>query len=617
METSQYFERTLFYDRSPAADEYYERSADLIFEKDASKALVEVRYQPNIDFRDQKSCRRGGKLGKEQKDKKGLHSKRLGLVNPAPFSQTAANGDVSEKGDTSNTLDYGLSTQSLLDLNEASESDDAPSLSSRASSTALPTALDQRQGDSVPPMYPGLPKLTVDKVDPSNMVEFIQRTKNDFRVFYLRQRHSYSRIQITKQLFEQLLKSCNVFPRFNEYLIGFGSKKSDAEVGPPPLKFRPLCTAHSNAYRGFECSYILRYVEFTNRPGGKKPWSLRQFAVYHRYKPSQRSRCSTWILVGASQRTELRLDRYTRSIDDLIQANPFELHVIFLDTAIASWRPHLVYLTQLVTYQSNKAIGIMIGDDNASEQLLSIEVEDHQDLKQIEDEVSDLMLCLDSTLDTVSTFEEMYDHFRSHQDDTESIRESPSRSVYGSDAVVFALKEKAKEILYTRKKAEALLSKVQNTRTLISSLLERQSGHNIDQQIAALHKLERQGQDENVIMRQLAEKSSHDSSSMRILTIITMIYLPCTIVSNFYSTQFVTSKELDTGGTKLEYTTNAWLFFAISVPLTTFTIIIWYIWVNSARLLQFVLNNGRTHAEKTDRHNRLFETADSFIGLPR
>jgi hypothetical protein len=100
-----------------------------------------------------------------------------------------------------------------------------------------------------------------------------------------------------------------------------------------------------------ECSYILRYVEFTNRPGRKDPWSLRQFAIYHRFKPKPQHRCSTWILVGASHRTEVRLDRYTRSVDDLTGCNPFELHVIFLDTAIASWRPYLVDLTQKVTYQ--------------------------------------------------------------------------------------------------------------------------------------------------------------------------------------------------------------------------------------------------------------------------
>ena len=108
----------------------------------------------------------------------------------------------------------------------------------------------------------------------------------------------------------------------------------------------------------------------------------------------------------------------------------------------------------------------MIGLDE-DEQFFSIEVEDHQELKQIEDAISDLILCLDSTLDTVSTFEEMYDQFRFHQDDTDSVEGPPAKQAYGSDAVIFALKEKVREIRYTRKKAEALLSKVQNTRTLV------------------------------------------------------------------------------------------------------------------------------------------------------
>lgn len=153
------------------------------------------------------------------------------------------------------------------------------------------------------------------------------------------------------------------------------------------------------------------------------------------------------------------------------------------------------------------------------------------------------------------------------------------------------------------------------TKCQISSLLERQGGHNIDQQIAALHKLERQGQDENIIMRQLAEKSSRDSSSMRILTIITMIYLPCTIVSNFFSTQFVNSKELDTGDTKLEYATNAWLFFAISVPLTFFTILIWYLWVNSERIFELISGSDGFYKKKRD--PRLFGSDKVFPSLPR
>ena len=67
---------------------------------------------------------------------------------------------------------------------------------------------------------------------------------------------------------------------------------------------------------------------------------------------------------------------------------------------------------------------------------------------------------------------------------------------------------------------------------------------------------------------------------MRILTIITMVYLPCTIVSNFFSTQFVNQIELDTGGLTLQYAQNTWLFFAISVPLTVCTFFVWFLWVS-------------------------------------
>jgi hypothetical protein len=73
--------------------------------------------------------------------------------------------------------------------------------------------------------------------------------------------------------------------------------------------------------------------------------------------------------------------------------------------------------------------------------------------------VTDLILCLDSTMDTLTTFEEMYERFRHDSDE--------SRPMRALDAIAVALKEKVKEILYTKRKAEALQSKIQNTRTLV------------------------------------------------------------------------------------------------------------------------------------------------------
>jgi hypothetical protein len=112
----------------------------------------------------------------------------------------------------------------------------------------------------------------------------------------------------------------------------------------------------------------------------------------------------------------------------------------------------------------------MIGLEDGEEDFITIEVEDHQQLKLIEDQIADLILCLDSTSDTVSTFLDMYNQFQDVQSTLTSLNEATTRSAYGTDAVVFALKEKLKEVAYTRKKAEALLSKVQNTRTLVGRL---------------------------------------------------------------------------------------------------------------------------------------------------
>jgi hypothetical protein len=193
--------------------------------------------------------------------------------------------------------------------------------------------------------------------------------------------------------------------------------------------------------------------------------------VYHKHKPETEScanSCSTWILVGASQKTEERLDQYTRSIDNLVGSNPLELHVIFLDTAIASWRPYLVDLTEQVLYQSNKAVGISIRKEEEQRKLLSIEVEDHQKLKEIEDRTADLMLCLDSTSDTIDALEAMYDNFRHQESSVKRPSSGDPIRHSGNDAIITALREKAKEVVYTRKKTEVLLSKVQNTRTLVS-----------------------------------------------------------------------------------------------------------------------------------------------------
>lgn len=98
-----------------------------------------------------------------------------------------------------------------------------------------------------------------------------------------------------------------------------------------------------------EIAYGFRYAELNNRPV-RDPWSIRQTVVYHKYKANDKS--SSWVMIAASKRTETSLDRYIKSCeDDIVELNPFEIHLIVIDTALANWRPYIVGLTERITQQ--------------------------------------------------------------------------------------------------------------------------------------------------------------------------------------------------------------------------------------------------------------------------
>lgn len=368
METSDYFERILFHDRSPEADGYYESSAGLIFEERCLGASVEVRIQSCSQLPEVETNANEGHIPKHQAGNKEIV---CDTIEPDTMPATGSDRHPGQSAAVYDGCHSFVRNQTKCPgeaaKNTMTENYDTCSVSSWTSSTALSPAIDEYRKLAEPPVYPGPFELAVVQLPPCDIERFVSQTKNSFRIFYLRQRHSHGRLQVTKETFERLLGSCHVFPRFTEYVTGLCAKMVDAEVGPPPLKFRPLRSAHDDMYRGFgtqrssllqiiysyrlECCYILRFVELTQRERGRKPWSLRQFAVYHRYKSAQNSPCSTWILAGMPQCTKGLVEGYTRNVRDLTEANPFELHMIFLDKCIANWRPYLAHLTQLVHEQ--------------------------------------------------------------------------------------------------------------------------------------------------------------------------------------------------------------------------------------------------------------------------
>lgn len=97
-----------------------------------------------------------------------------------------------------------------------------------------------------------------------------------------------------------------------------------------------------------ECAYALRYVESTYRESNG-PWSLCPSVIYHKYDVSDQS--STWVMVSASGKIEQCLDQYLKCSPNLVGLNPFEVHLLVLDAALADWRPYIINLTERIIKQ--------------------------------------------------------------------------------------------------------------------------------------------------------------------------------------------------------------------------------------------------------------------------
>jgi hypothetical protein len=111
-----------------------------------------------------------------------------------------------------------------------------------------------------------------------------------------------------------------------------------------------------------------------------------------------------------------------------------------------------------------------VGKTDDPKRFVTVDLEDYQGLKDVEDRISDAMLCFDSMLDTLSTFKEMHQRYFVRHGTCEQADEAASPDMVVTDKIMFILEEKQREVAFVRKKAEAMLSKAQNTRALVSRI---------------------------------------------------------------------------------------------------------------------------------------------------
>ncbi|EXJ91804.1 hypothetical protein A1O3_00354 [Capronia epimyces CBS 606.96] len=374
-------------------------------------------------------------------------------------------------------------------------------------------------------------------------------------------RNSISPLSIHHELLICLVETCHISLRLLDFIICFGPKNGETRLTPPSIWASPTVYAaegnEDDALQDFESAYIVRFPELHHR-SESTPWSMRQFLIYHRL-PHNRG-AGTVIFAGIGKVAEKALEDYLMSYGNPRWLNAWEIHFVLLSCVVTTWRPYLAYLSEEITTQADGAI---VADLDGEEVELS-HFDERQYLKQLEDAVEEAISLLIHIRDTAETMRAM---MRRHRKYT-----AESTALKGHAILDRGFQDMVRNLEHYEAQAKTLQRKVRSASDLVSSILDLSNS-------TALKNLAVASAQENAGMHELTKKATQDAAAVKVLTILTLIYLPATVISNFFSTSFVNMATRSDGSSFVVVASNWWILVATAVPLTGITIYVWKFYV--------------------------------------
>jgi Mg2+ and Co2+ transporter CorA len=401
---------------------------------------------------------------------------------------------------------------------------------------------------------------------PEDIADYIGRTRK-FRAFFIRQKYSWGPLLITSRLFADLIVRARISPRLKSFVMYFGGREREVEISPPALRFMRLSSDEEASQHGHECIYGLRFVERNGRGDTEKPsrgWSLRQSAIFCRYAPGGDG--ASWLFITISQRMQQRLNSIVADSGSFNDSDPFEVHFLLIDSAISSWRQYLVDLSA----ETDAQYAQLLGTSSSDEGPIGLHESDRrQELLILDEKLLNALLATNATADTLSALISAWES-------TAEFSQAPAACY--TELIRTSFEDQKRDLRLITSQIENLRSKLAGVTNLLSSFLDLSSGFSLQNLVKESGKENEEMRKLSERMHRLAEKSTQDAAAVKVLTILTLIYLPVTVVSNFFSTSFVNTTTSPDGSGSIIVYGDWWILLAVSIPLTLITIYVWLVW---------------------------------------
>ncbi|KAF2837145.1 hypothetical protein M501DRAFT_995677 [Patellaria atrata CBS 101060] len=343
--------------------------------------------------------------------------------------------------------------------------------------------------------------------DEYELDEHLKKSSEDlYRVISFSQEFSLDPLSCTKEAMMVTIRDCRVPLMFFDVLLKFGNQE---QVFDESSGFRQACQRSESS---FEISYQLMYVEPNGRRLGRDPWSYRQTGLYHRYQAKGSTNIFVLLHPKSDSVVQQRIESCSRSPEEKqsLAEHPMYLHLIILKSYTAHWQSYIEDLADGLAKIRSRILVLNVRESHFQPEKL-------QTLRNLEDKISCKALrCLRSTVKLVQTLKELNVGLEGNKDlefeeKTKQVHQAFRLIIHRLEGHINA--------------AEMLAERIQSTIGLFRDLLDLQNQ-------AASDKLDNH-------MLKLTRESVDDNATVRVITFVTLIYLPASFMAVSFKLYFL------------------------------------------------------------------------------
>ncbi|RDW91278.1 hypothetical protein BP5796_02443 [Coleophoma crateriformis] len=396
------------------------------------------------------------------------------------------------------------------------------------------------------------------------------------RFIFLSAGNSRNPLKLSRTMLVRILTYHQVMPIYLDFISVFGSQSE-----PRDLRFSgfreqcliskpargPAVPALGRSGLQIQLCYNLKAANCIDSTAKHKQWSIRQAAFHHQFDIQEGT--TLWIITKGDLSLKERIQDVTgprgkpedKKYDTVAECfkNTMLIHLLYCHWATEDWRWYIQWLEEII--EKITSIALRASRDR-SKNRHTFKPEDVLNVQDYEDKTNEAIMILEANMHVMTSLRKCYERLVEDKD-------FPSwKSTCREDVVAFA--DKVNDIIYDSEmqisRAKLLVRIISDRKNLIREHLQTQATEK---------------------MEDLTISNYKEAIAMRIITVVTLIYLPATFVSTFFSTDVIkyqnqnddsivseSSESQQFKGAYSDIALQRW--FEVTIPLTLVTLTLGY-----------------------------------------